>query len=79
LTLRATASSGLPVEIVSIAPATCAASGATVVGQSAGMCRISVFQAGDTQWNPMQLELHFTITAPGTPGYQIWLPLLMRA
>jgi hypothetical protein len=45
--------------------ASCTVGGATVVGQAAGMCRISVFQAGDTQWNPVQLDLRFSITAPG--------------
>jgi hypothetical protein len=78
LTLRATASSGLAVEIASSTPATCAVVGVTVVGQAAGACRISVSQAGDAQWNPVQRELHFTISAAGAPGYQIWLPLLLR-
>jgi len=79
LMLRARAASGLPVEIVSTTPATCAVVGATVVGQAAGTCRIDVSQAGDAQWNPVRVELPFTITAPGAPSYQIWLALLVRA
>jgi hypothetical protein len=67
------------VEIASSTPATCAVSGTTLVGQAAGTCQISVSQAGDAQWNPLRLELQFTITAPSAPGYKLWLPLVVRA
>jgi uncharacterized delta-60 repeat protein len=76
LTLRATASSGLAVEIASATPATCTVIGATVVGQAAGMCTISLSQTGDAHYNPVRLELRFTITAPASPGERIWLPLV---
>jgi uncharacterized delta-60 repeat protein len=61
LRLEATASSGLPVEIVSATPEICTVADTAVVGQAEGRCTINVLQAGDAHWKPVRLKLRFRI------------------
>lgn len=49
-TATATASSGLPVTLTTTTPATCAVSGTTITGLTAGTCTITAKQAGDDVW-----------------------------
>ncbi|HEY2537288.1 MAG TPA: beta-propeller fold lactonase family protein, partial [Solirubrobacteraceae bacterium] len=65
ITLKAKASSGLPVTFESQTTGTCTTSGSsgeTVTFQAAGTCTIKASQAGSTEWNPTTEEQSFTIT-----------------
>lgn len=50
-TASAAATSGLPVTLTSITPATCTISGSTVTGIAAGTCTIVANQVGDSNYN----------------------------
>jgi C1A family cysteine protease len=50
LNLLVTSSSGLPVRLASTTPAICTISGNTLSGLTAGLCKISALQAGDSVW-----------------------------
>jgi hypothetical protein len=51
-TVNATASSGLPVELISWIPSTCTVSGNVVTGLAAGDCPIAANQAGNDFYHP---------------------------
>ena len=48
----ASASSGLPVALVSLTPAVCAIQGTEVAPQAAGLCTIAAEQSGDAEYEP---------------------------
>jgi sugar lactone lactonase YvrE len=52
LTLSATASSGLPVSLVSLTPSVCAVSGVTASLTAAGTCTIQASQPGNSEYLP---------------------------
>jgi hypothetical protein len=62
--VRATASSGLPVVFSSLTPDICTVSGSTVSGVSAGICTLAANQAGDSTYAAApQATLSFIINA----------------
>jgi YVTN family beta-propeller protein len=65
ITLKAKASSGLPVTFESQTTSTCTTSGSSgekVTFLAAGTCTIKASQAGNTEWNPTTEEQSLTIT-----------------
>jgi hypothetical protein len=59
------ASSGLPVALVSATPAVCTVAGATIVPLAAGTCSITLSQAGNDTYQPApDVTLTFQILAP---------------
>ncbi|MCS6802575.1 MAG: choice-of-anchor Q domain-containing protein [Chloroflexota bacterium] len=64
-TLSATASSGLPVSIVSTTPAVCTASGTTITVIAPGVCSLTLSQPGNGIYLPApDVVVSFTVTAP---------------
>jgi len=62
-TVSATASSGLPVTLVSYFPRACTVSGNVVTGVGVGSCTLTANQAGDSTYAPASASLAFPVGA----------------
>src|SRR5262249_6792006 len=67
VTLKASATSGLPVTFASSSPGTCSASGATVTLLQSGACQVTARQAGNYPHLPLQLTPPFRTHPPSQP------------
>ncbi len=61
LTLSATASSGLPVEFVSLTGAVCKVSGTTLTLAEAGTCTVEAVQVGNADYQEAKVSQSFTV------------------
>ena len=61
VSITATASSGLPVEITSATPGVCTLEGTTVTMIAAGSCDLDLTQPGDATWGPASKQHTITV------------------